>query len=93
MASSTEPNAGLAELVKCFHSVAKVLRTLSADHREVPDEAEKLSQEHICCVAAHRLANHDLRQPDAVCLEAKVGAGCRGRGNELLHADFALPAK
>ncbi len=34
MASTTELNAGLAELVRCLQSVAKVLRILSADRPE-----------------------------------------------------------
>ncbi len=60
MASSNEPNAGLAELVKCLQSVAKVLRTLAADHPEYPEKSENFP-EKVCAVAAHRGSHHDLR--------------------------------
>lgn len=54
MASITEPNPGLAELVNCLQGIAKVLRTLSADHPESPDKLEDFSK-RLCAVAAqHR---------------------------------------
>ncbi len=60
MASSTEPNAGLAELVKCLHGVVKVIRTLSADHPAIPDKQEKLPKS-ISAVAAQLRGSDSLQ--------------------------------
>ena len=57
MVSNTEPNAGLVELARCLHGVAKVLRILSADHTEYLEKAENFP-----AVEAHRVSYHYFRQ-------------------------------
>ena len=54
MASNTEPNPGLAALINCLHSVARVLRTLSADHPEFPDKPENFPKSIGAIEAQHR---------------------------------------
>ncbi len=71
MASITEPGANLAELAKRLRIAAEVLRSLPADHPQLPEELEALRKEIGAVAAQLRRKRTDVQASDCTCKAEK----------------------